>query len=489
MDLIGPVLTFLFIAYIIASAYFIIMDNRQPSSTFAWLLLFIAIPVIGVLIYIFFGRDRKVFADQHKLARTEIGSDLTKHVTEFLNQQEREIQAIRSDPKRTSAEKRLVQMLKRTNLSFLTVHNKLEILQDASVKYPRLEEDIRNAQHSIHLQYFIWEADEYMVKLGDLLIEKAKQGVKVRILYDASGSMFLMLGKRSYVKRLQAGGVQIYPYLNFLTPLKLHTINYRNHRKIAVIDGKIGFTGGMNMGEEHLKGAGPYNAWRDTHLRLTGEAVSVLQADFVIAWYNTTKEKLISDDYFAFDRYPNANLPLQLVGSGPDTEWKAIQQQYFFMIMAAEERVWIQSPFFIPDPSIAEALKAAALSGVDVKLMIAPRDTASPLANWAGNTYLLDMARGGVDVHLYQPGYLHAKTIAVDSSVCSIGSANMDIRSFQVNYEVNTIIYDQGVTAELEAAYVKDLEGCTQFTAEEYLSRPQWQRFRDSVTRLLSPLL
>jgi cardiolipin synthase len=282
----------------------------------------------------------------------------------------------------------------------------------------------------------------------------------------------------------------MYPYLNFLGLWRLHTINYRNHRKITVIDGKIGYTGGMNMGEEHLKGAKPYSAWRDTHLRITGDTVSVLQGIFTTSWFNTTKEALTDLRYFPeHGEIPDKPVPIQIVLSGPDSEWHAIQQQYFLMILSAQEHVYIQSPFFIPNSSIAEAIKVAALSGVDVRMMFAPRDTGTPIANWAANTYFLEMVDARAKVYLYHPAYLHAKTLSIDSAVCSIGTANMDIRSFNINYEMNAVLYDAEKTKELEAAFHKDLEGCELFDAKAYRSRSRLVRFRDSLARLLSPLL
>jgi cardiolipin synthase len=387
-----------------------------------------------------------------------------------------------------------VELLYRTRLSVLTLYNEVEILQDASVKYPRLIEDIKQARHSIHLEYFIWQADKYMQEFADLLIQKAQEGVKVRIIYDAIGSLPLSLWRHGYVRRLRGGGVEIYAYRRPMFPFSLHTLNYRNHRKIAVIDGKIGYTGGLNMGEEHLKGAGPYKAWRDTHLRLTGGAVAVLQAIFITSWYNTTREEIGKEKdnapiYFQAVSDKPAELPVQIVVSGPDSEWFAVRELYFFMILAAEHHVYIQSPVFVPDSAVADALKTAALSGVDVRIMCAPRDTAYSFANWAANTYFLDMVRAGVKVYLYQPGYLHAKTLSIDSTVCTVGTTNTDIRSFQVNYEINAVLYDEDLTRQLEADFERDMEGCVEFSAEEYRRRNIFLRFRDSLARLLSPLL
>ncbi|MCC6167863.1 MAG: cardiolipin synthase [Caldilineaceae bacterium] len=478
-----------YVVYLIAASVFIILDNREPSDTFAWILSFLALPVVGLVLYFFFGRNTQILSQQQRLLPQALGTALTERLAPLTQRQTPHITAMSSDARRSVAQRRLIEMLRRTRLAAFTVDNDVEILQDAAEKYPRLIADIEAAKDSIHMEYFIWQADDYMQRFADLLIRKAQAGVEVRILFDALGSHWLLWRKRGYLNRLRQGGVHIYPYLNVLGLLRLHTINYRNHRKIAVIDGKVGYTGGMNMGEEHLKGAGIYDAWRDTHLRLTGDTATVLQAIFVTSWYNTTGEKLVDSRYFPQRQQTETRVPVQIVLSGPDSQWYAIQQLYFQMITTAQRHVYIQSPFFIPDQAISQALTVAAMSGVDVKLMFAPRDTASVLANWAANTYFVDMARAGVKVYLYQPAYMHAKTVSIDSTVCSIGTANMDIRSFHINYEMNAVIYDAAKAQELETAFEHDLQGCVEFNLGEYRRRPAWKRLRDSVARLFSPLL
>ena len=476
--------------YMIVSAIYIISENRSPSVTMAWLLSFLALPLVGVLIYLFFGRTVQLTSPRHHLIAQTTDSELLQRLRPLLTRQVGLTARIRNDDNRADAQRRMVEMGRRTGLSILTAGDQVEILQDARVKYPRLEADIETAKESIHMEYFIWEADSYMQKFGDLLIRKAQQGVEVRVLFDALGSHFLLWKNRGYLNRLRRGGVKIYPYLNFLGLWRLHTVNYRNHRKIAVIDGKIGYTGGMNMGEEHLKGAKPYSAWRDTHLRFMGDTVSILQGIFTTSWYNTTQEALTDLRYFPeHNEMPENPVPIQIVLSGPDSQWHAIQQQYFLMILSAQKHVYIQSPFFIPNSSIAEAIRVAALSGVDVKMMFAPRDTGTPIANWAANTYFLEMADARAKIYLYKPAYLHAKTLSIDSAVCSIGTANMDIRSFNINYEMNAILYDAEKTKELEDAFHNDLESCELFDAKAYRARSRFVRFRDSLARLLSPLL
>jgi cardiolipin synthase len=334
------------------------------------------------------------------------------------------------------------------------------------------------------LLYYEWASDGFTESVGRLLIEKVKQGVVVRIIYDPLGSFFMLSGR--YVRWLRSEGVQMVPF----SPLhQLHTLSYRNHRKIAVIDGRIGYSGGLNMTKKHLTGPDGFTGWRDTHARVAGEAVPILQAVFATMWYNTTGENIFDERYFPILEPPETRVPIQVVSAGPDSQWEAIRQSYLAMIAAAHRHVYLQSPFLILDTSLAETMKTAALAGLDVRVMIAPRGGELSPAYRAGMTYADEMARAGVRVLLYEGAYFHAKTACVDSVLCSIGSANMDIRSFSINYETNLVIYDDAVTRELEADFRADEQRCVPFSAEAYEARAATSRFLDSTMRLCSPLL
>lgn len=269
----------------------------------------------------------------------------------------------------------------------------------------------------------------------------------------------------------------------------LHTLSYRNHRKVAVIDGVVGYSGGLNMTEKHLTGPDGFTGWRDTHARVTGNAVPILQSVFATMWHNTTGENLFWDRYFPDVRSTDAGVPVQVVSAGPDSQWEAIRHSYLALIALARHHVYLQSPFLILDTSVADALKTAALAGVDVRVMIAPSGAEFSPAYRAGMTYAADMASAGVQVLLYQGDYFHAKTACVDSIMCSIGSANMDIRSFSINYETNLVIYDEAVTRELEADFHADVARCVVLSAADYRARSRMTRFVDSTLRLCSPLL
>ena len=483
MSTIGTVLTVSLSLYALFAITFLISENRRPQATMAWMLVFFFAPGIGVLIYGLFGRSKKGFARQGELLRQDLKVQSSPILAPILSRQESESAKLEGQ---SVIRKKLMMLVRQNSQSALTAGNQAEILQDASEFYPALIEDLKSAQHSVHLQYFIWGADSFTERLKSILIAKANDGVEVRLLYDPLGSHAHLTS--AYVRDLKAAGVQIVP----TAPLyRLHTISYRNHRKITVIDGAIGYTGGMNIGREHLSGGKGFSSWRDTQLRVVGEAAVILQAVFATDWYNATRENLFVPEHFpSLPRGSvKSDVAVQILTSGPDSQWAGIRQLYFFMIVSAQRHVLIQSPYFVLDASIAEALKSAAMSGVDVKVMLSARASGNRLPEWAGNTFIMDVVSAGVRVFLYQKGYLHAKTISIDSEICSIGSANIDIRSFSINYELNAVLYSKKHATQLEQDFERDLSHCIEFNADAYRNSNPVLRFRDSVARLLSPLL
>src|SRR5262245_43347901 len=281
-------------------------------------------------------------------------------------------------------------------------------------------------------------------------------------------------------------GIEMQP---FSSVYQLHTLSYRSHRKLAIIDGQVGYSGGLNMTEKHLTGPKGFTGWRDTHARVSGPAVTVLQSVFATMWMNVTGQNLFVERYFPEAESNDAGVPIQVVSAGPDSRWETIRQAYLAMIALARDHVYLQSPFLILDTSVAEAMATAALAGVDVRVMIAPGGGELSPAYRAGMTYAAELARAGVQVLLYQGAYFHSKTICVDSRMCSIGSANMDIRSFSINYETNVVVYDDEVTVKLEADFLADLAHCVRFSADDYDAQRTSSRLVDSVMRLCSPLI
>ena len=474
--------------YFVAVSAYIVAENRRPQSAFAWLFLFLTLPVGGLVIYILFGRMRGGVGRTRKLVRQDEGNQRNGVRAAAQHEHDRAMERFANRPP-------LVRQM--ANLAYaacgalVTTSNHVEVLEDARAKYPRLLADLEAARETIHLQYYIWRPDSLGMKLMALLEAKVAQGVRVRIIYDPVGSFGIKTA--IYIRRMRARGIEMWPS----SPLwRVHTISYRNHRKIAVIDGRIGYTGGMNIGMEHLDparvyGRPDYREWRDTHLRITGMAVRSLQRVFTIDWENATGERLSGPEHFPAlaEGEVEDRQPVQLVLSGPDSEWRAVRQQYFGMIAAARERVRIRSPYFILDASLAEALKTAALSGIDVSVMVADGGPDQRLVYWAARTYLVEIATAGVEVLLYEGGFLHAKTVVADGWVASVGSGNWDIRSFSINYELNALVYDASVAAEIESSYERDRAHCRVFDPDDYRAGPPLPRFRDSVARLVSPLL
>jgi cardiolipin synthase len=482
MDFLIAVVTLLFFVYVVVAAIYIVMENRSPQSTFAWLLLFVFLPLIGVVVYRLFGHGWRAFSKQGELARQELGSEFMRDLRPILGEQLVYSERIARE-RPASYRKKLMLLVERNSSSILTGCNRVEILQDASQKYPRLLADIQAAQSYVHLNYYIWTEDSFTLQVKAALIDRARAGVEVRCLYDASGGAL----SEGYRRDLTDAGVEIHPYLEFRKLGHFHTINYRSHRKIAVIDGEIGYVGGLNLDKEQIEPP-VFEHWRDTHLRIVGEGAQGLQASFATSWYNTTGKKVVGATY-----YPPVEvedfLPVQITQSGPDSQWQAIRQIYFQMITSAEERIFLQSPFFIPDETIQEALRAAALAGLDVRLMFTPRGAKYQIPYRAAHTYFRAVAEAGAKIYLYQDGYFHPKTLTIDGAVTAVGTANMDIRSFSLNYETMAVLYDEGKACELERQFLTDMEHCTEWTLEAYKRYSPAHRLVDSVYRLASPLL
>lgn len=460
---------------------YLVLDNRSPQSTFAWFFLMLLLPGVGLAIYVLVGRSWRAFSRENVLLKQLHMSALHEQVRQLIDEQEPDLDELAQSP--FELYRRLPHLLWSSSRAPMTTANRVEILQDASEKYPRLLADLREARHSIHLVYYEWASDAFTARVRDVLAARVRAGVEVRVLYDPIGSRGML--SRSYRQEMRAAGIRMLP---FAPAWRLHTISYRNHRKIAVIDGRIGYAGGLNMTEKHLTGPPGFTGWRDTHVRVVGDAVTVLQAIFATQWFNTTGETLTDPAY-----YPrvgeSATLPVQVVSSGPDSQFRTLRQLYIAMIAMARDHVFIQSPFCILDESLAEVIKASAMSGVKVWVMIAPSGAEGQLAYRAGRTYAADLARAGVRVLLYRGAYFHAKTIAVDSVACSIGSANMDVRSLLINYETNLVFYDPATAQDLEADFLADMKTCEDFSADAYDDLPLRTRLADSVMRLVSPLL
>ena len=458
----------------------VFLERKNPTSTWAWILVITFVPIAGFLLYLIFGRKlspNKLFIWDNK---SRLGvKKAVQNQLELLDEGSFPIPDLYKD------NIDLFYMHLRNNDAILTQDNEVDVFNDGQAKFDQLLKDIESAKEHIHIQYYIYRDDLLGSKIAGALKRKAEEGVTVRFLYDAFGSRGL---KRRFIKDLERSGVMVESFFPSLLPKINFKINYRNHRKVVIIDGKIGYTGGFNVGDEYLGKVKKYGYWRDTHLRIYGEAVRSLQTRFLLDWNQASKAQIILYDTKYYRADPKGNVGMQIVSSGPDSKWEQIKYGYIKLLMEAEDYAYIQTPYFIPDESLADAVRIAVLSGIDVRIMI-PSKPDHPFVYWATYSYIGDMLEAGAKVYIYQNGFLHAKTIMVDGKIASVGTANIDVRSFRLNFEVNAFIYSEEVTQKLIAHFEEDISKSTVLTLEDYDKRSLWIRFKESIARLISPIL
>jgi len=480
------ILTPLFYVYLAIVLIFIIMENRDASSTFSWMIVFVFFPVIGLIIYIFFGKNWRAKSNRKKDFKKNLDKEFRNAMRNFRKRETLLFEELLN--KDYSKYSKFIKTIESFQESFLSRNNKIKILQNGNIKFPSLEKDLKKAKKYIHIEYFIWRDDELTNRVKDILIEKAKKGVEVRIMFDPAGSINFIFKGRAYRKELKKAGIKMVPFFNSMTRSKITALNNINHQKIVIIDGEIGYTGGMNMGQEYIDGKPNFKFWRDTHVKVSGDSVAALHSVFAYHWKEITKESLFTKKYFPKEETDKNKLPIQIITSGPESEDSYVRQLYVAMVNNAQKNVFIQSPYFIPDPTLFEALKLSALSGVKTKVMITG-NADSKIAYWAAFSYFEELLRAGVEVYHYKKGFLHSKTVSIDSKICTIGSTNIDSRSFTTSYEVNAVVFDSKTTKKLENTFGKDLGDCKKLTLNSYKKINPLVKFRNSFFRLLSPLL
>lgn len=488
-------LIYLAISYIAGAiiSLIILLENRDPAKTMSWLMMFILFPGIGLVVYAVSGRNIrkiKLFKTQ-KLANTIKEKRLFDTLEKIEEVVELEIESIKqnkllSEEEDGSAIKRVISLLLKTGMFPFTKNNKVDVFIDGNEKFPHLIKDIRNAKDHIHLEYFIIKDSEIGRVIKNELIEKAKQGVKVRIIYDDVGCWRFWFN-RKFFNEMRNVGIEIIAFLPTKFPIIGGKLNYRNHRKIVVIDGIIGYTGGINIGDEYLGKKEKFGYWRDTHIRLEGIAVYMLQMTFIIDWYYTTKEVIDAKKLFPTMDYIGDSM-IQVVASGPDSDWEDIHYAYFTAICQAKRRVYIETPYFIPDESILKAIKSVALIGVEV-IIIFPKIADHKIVNTASHSYFEEILEAGGRVFLYNKGFIHSKVVIIDDEIASAGSANMDLRSFMLNFEVNAFIYDKKVIERMTDDFYNDLKCSKELTLENFKKRGFSRKVKESVARLFSPIL
>lgn len=469
----------------------VFLERRNPTAAIAWFLVFFFLPIVGFIIYMFFGRhlykahifSKKNEMDAHyrNLARSQL--------EEFRDGTENS----RAKIQNTNGYERTATLLLETDTSVLSDNNHIEVFRDGEEKFAALKETIESAKHHIHMEYFIIRDDELGHSIVSLLAKKAAQGVEVRAIFDAAGT-FRIRKKKFFGEITRAGGD-----IRIFFPLKIPFLNtrlhFRNHRKILVVDGRVGFIGGFNIGDEYL-GKGKLGYWRDTHLRIKGAAVASLQRRFVMDWNYAAKDARLFASAESSEYFPVKELmadygssSVQIASSGPDSPKIAIYSGYMSLISEAKKSIYIHTPYFIPDEAMFTALRLAALSGIDVRVVI-PCKPDHPFVYWANHSYLGELLKAGVRGYTYNDGFIHSKAAVFDGHIATVGTANWDIRSFKLNFETNAFVYDSKLCAEMETAYLNELESnCTEITLANYQNRSLIVKIKEGVSRLMSPLL
>lgn len=468
----------LLLLFIFQTATILIGEYKRPAKTVAWLLVLFIFPIIGFIMYYFLAKEYTQRKIVRRKGRRKI-SDIKHHWVNrnHLDQDGQElIYLLYEDP-------RLFGMLHNIPGSSISPHNRVEVLTNADVTYEAMLQAIEKAKKHIHFEFYTIRHDETGRTFQDALIRKAKEGVQVRVIYDGIGSYTL---SNVYINRFKEAGIEVYPFLRPLIAFFDKRMNYRNHRKIVVIDGLVGFVGGINIGDEYVGGDPKLGFWRDTHLKLHGDSVYYLQQTFMTDWLFVSGKRIVNESMFPEHNEPKASL-VQVISSGPDAYWDAIQEMFFAGIIAAKKRVYMTTPYFIPDASITMALKTAAISGVDVRIIL-PYKADSRIVQYASRSYLLELMQAGVQFYLYRKGFMHAKVMLIDYIMATVGTANVDMRSFFSNFELNAVMFNQDVIERLEADFLMDLKDCDELKLAEFEQRSRLEKGKEVIARLLSPL-
>ncbi len=472
----------LYIINIVFSLLIIFFQRRNPTTVWAWLLLLYFIPVLGFVLYLILGQN---FRRERMFKMKEIEGEIKYAV----RRQEESIyrKKLRLRDPELDRFKRLILYNLNEAEAVLTDNNDIRIFTDGREKFRTLLSEMDHARNYIHVQYYIIKNDELWKEIEEVLVRKARQGVEVRVLFDSMGCRGM---HHSDWVRLQKAGIRVAEFFPALLGKLQLRVNYRNHRKIVVIDGRIGFVGGFNVGREYIGKDKKFGYWRDTHVCIEGSAVTSLAVRFVLDWNYAARENLFLEDrLFEIPTYVrNGRDPVQIISSGPDSGSQEIRNNYLRLIHMARKNIYIQTPYFIPDDDIRDALEIAAKSGIDVRIMI-PCKPDHPFVYWATYSYLGEMIEAGARCYTYDNGFLHAKCMCVDGLVTCMGTANMDIRSFSLNFEVNAVIYSARTTERLMDAFENDIAKSTLVTRKRYEQRDFVIRIKEQFCRLLSPVL
>ncbi len=467
--------TFLLMTYVIVilpASVALMLENRQPAKTLAWLLVMLLVPYVGVGLFFFFGRNQRKerFISLHTLDMVT-----RRSMAHFEEQRSRQL---------PSNYKELITQFTKQNVALPYNDNEIDVYTSGYDFFPALLAAIQSAKDHIHLVTYIFDDDALGRLVADALIDKARQGVKVKVIYDDVGCWRV---KDRLFENMSRNGVDVRAFMPVLFPAFTSKINYRLHRKICVIDGNVGFIGGMNIAIRYVKGSRK-QPWRDTHVRVRGKAVYGLQTAFLVDWHFTTDTIIDAPNYFPTVGGKAGGSLAQVVMSDPISQWPELEQGYVRVLLEAKKYVYLESPYFLPTETVMFALRTCALAGVDVRIIV-PRHTDSKLVEWASRSYFDEMLEAGVKIFLYMKGFNHSKLMVCDDNICTCGSANIDIRSFENNFEANIFFYDEATVAKIKQVVENDLGQSELLDVKRFMHRPFPKRLWESVIRLLSPLL
>lgn len=461
----------LYLLTVLSIVIVVISENRSPIKTVAWILAVVFLPVVGIIWYAFFGQN---ITKKYRISK-RMYSKLKRRP---LDEMETPVEI-----KVPEEHENLVALLKNLDYNPVLGGNDVKIFTSGEDKFCQLLTDIENAREHIHIEYYVMMDDSLGVRFQESLIKKAKEGVEVRIIYDSFGSRKV---NKMFIENFRMAGIEIEPFLKLTWNSLTSRLNYRTHRKIIVIDGQIGYVGGMNIADRYVNGL-EWGCWRDTHARIEGKGVQGLQSIFLIDWFFVSQSLITSRTYFPLlENY--GDVPMQIVNSGPLRDEKNISYGILQAIYEAKKSIYIQSPYFLPPEAMIDALQAAAIRGIDVRIMISKRSDVA-LVQMATRSYIKNMLEAGVKVFLYKDGFMHSKMMVFDDSLTLIGSANFDTRSFEQNFEVEAFIYNNRVADEANEIFIKDQKYSEQVLLGDWLKRPVSKRFIESLLRLFAPLL
>lgn len=473
----NSILTIIFIAlyvYTLTSTISVLLlENRNPVKSLSWVLVLLFLPGLGLFLYLIFGqnfRKRKTISKKSlrfATNRPHVSFDIDRLNSNLMD----------------NNQVNLIRLLYTNSDAKAYPDNKIDILSDGKTTFDAMFNAIQNAKSHIHIEFFIFGNDKISNQLRELLIEKASSGVRVRMIYDYWGSFFL---SRWYLQTLREAGVYLRPFLPLRLRFGRSKINYRNHRKILIVDGEVGFTGGLNVADRYIFG-NALGMWRDTFVRFEGSVVHGLQQLFLMDWYFVERKLITDPKYYPIPKKFDSNLA-QIVISGPDTQWESIMQGIASAIMSATRYVYIHTPYFIPNDVIENCIQMSAMSGVDVRIMI-PARSDSRLSDACTFSYMGRLLEAGVKVYQYTKGFLHSKAIVIDNFISIVGSANLDERSFNQNFEANAFIYEEKTANRLKELFFRDMQNCEELTIEAWTNRKRRQKLKESFARLFSPLM